>query len=231
MINLTKPKIHVSLLGKQKAIEHLAIRRSIDELIIVHSHKKIELAHQLVDQFTNLGITVEPVQVVSNDFNNILSSILSTLDHRKFDDFLIEFSINSEHCIMTMAACVAAAIMKASVLCTTGIETLQISEVWPSELVNLTYKKREILEYLEKHGFPIAQKELSRHTGIRQSCVSRHVCDLELAGYVRRNRVARVKQVQITELGSAILHHKQIRKRRLWSPYTNRALEGIQTVG
>jgi DNA-binding MarR family transcriptional regulator len=226
-----KPIIHVALLGNQKAIEHLAIRRSIDELIIVYSKKKIELAEKLIEKFSNLGIIVESIGVESNDFNNTLSSILSTLDNRKFDEYQIEFSITSEHCIMTLAACVAAAITKASVLFATGAEILQISEVWPSELVNLTHKKREILEYLENFGCPITQKEISRNTGIRQSGVSRHLRDLELAGYIRRNRVARIKQVQITELGSAILHHKQIRKRRLWSSYANQTSEVIQTVG
>jgi len=228
---MTKPKIHVALLGTQEAIEHLAIRRSIDELLIVYSKDKIELALQLIEQFSNLGIVVEPISVVSNDFNNILSSILSALDHRKFDECHIEFSITSEHCIMTLAACVAAAILKASVICATGTELPRISEVWPSELVNLTHKKREILEYLESFHGPIAQKEISKNTGIRESGISRHLRDMELAGYIGRNRIARIKQVRITELGSAILHHKQIRKRRLWSSYTNRASEGIQTVG
>lgn len=228
---MTKPKIHVALLGKQRTIEHLAIRRSIDELIIVYPKEKLELADNLIEQFSNLGIGVEPVIVVSNDFNNILSSILLALDHRKFDEHQIEFSITSEHCIMTLAACVAAAIVKASVICTTGTELPRISEVWPSELVNLTHKKREILEHLESYSCSITQKEISRNTGIRPSGVSRHLRDLELAGYIRRNRVARIKQVQITELGSAILHHKQLRKRRVWSSYTHQTSEVIQTVG
>ena len=228
---MTKPIVHVAILGKQKTIEHLAIRRSIDELIIVHSKKKIELAENLIEKFSNLGILVKSICVKSNEFNNILSSILSALDDCRFDNFQIEFSIMSEHCIMTLAASVAAAIVKSSVLCATGTELLKISEVWPSELVNLTHKKSEILAYLENYGCPITQKEISKNTGIRQSGVSRHLRDLELAGYITRNRVARIKQVQITELGSAILHHKQIRKRRLWSSYTNRSSEGIQMVG
>ena len=86
---MTKPKIHVALLGKQRTIEHLAIRRSIDELIIVYPKEKLELADNIIEQFSNLGIGVEPVIVVSNDFNNILSSILLALDHRKFDEHQI----------------------------------------------------------------------------------------------------------------------------------------------
>ena len=103
--------------------------------------------------------------------------------------------------------------------------------MWPSELVNLTHKKHEILEYLDNFSSPVTQKEISQNTGIRPSGVSRHLRDLELAGYIRRKRIARKKQVQITELGSATLHHKQLRRRRIWSSYMNRTSEGIQTVG
>jgi len=227
---MLKPKIHVALLGKQKTIEHIAIRRSIDELILVYSREKLNVADNLIKKFSNLGIAVIPVLVVLNDFTSVLSSILKTLDHRKLDDYQIEFSMTSGHCVMTLAACVAAAIVKASVIYATGTESFQISEVWPSELVNLTHKKREILDYLETHSCPVQQKEISRYTGIRQSGVSRHLRDLEMAGYVRRTRKARNKQVQITELGSTILHHKQIRKRRLWNSHTSRAPESIQTV-
>jgi len=228
---MTKQKIHVTILGKQEFLEQLAVRRSIDELIVVYSEKEIELADRVIEHFSSLGIAVEPVSVVSDDFHNILSMILSALDHRKIDAYQIEFSITSEHCLMTIAACVAAAIVRASILCTAETEPFQISEVWPFELVHLTHKKREILDYLENSGCPIAQKEISRSTGIRQSGVSRHVRDLELAGYIERDRVARIKQVQITELGSIILHHKQIRKRRVWDSLTSRASEAIQTVG
>jgi DNA-binding MarR family transcriptional regulator len=159
------------------------------------------------------------------------SLLIEQLNHHKFDDCQIEFSITSEDCVIILAASVAAAITKASILCATEIEPLRISEVWPSELVNLTHKKREILDYLENSSCPVAQKEISRNTGIRQSGISRHLRDLELAGYIERDRVARIKQVQITELGSVILHHKQIRKRRVWDSFTNRASLGIQTVG
>lgn len=228
---MTKSKIHVTLLGNQKTIQHLAVKRRIDRLIMVYPMEKRELADNLVEQFSNLGIPVEPVDVVSSDFNNILSSILAALDYQKFDDHHIEFSITSGHCIMTLAACVAAVVVKASVICATGSELPLLSEVWPSELVNLTHKKHEILEYLDNFSNPVTQKEISRNTGIRPSGVSRHLRDLELAGYIRRNRVARIKQVQITELGSAILHHKQLRRRRIWSSYMNRTSEGIQTVG
>ena len=228
---MTKQKIHVAFLGNQKTLERLAIKRSIDELIIVYSQEKKELAIEAIDYFSNFGITVESVCVTSYDFYNVLSLILSALNNHKFDNHQIEFSITTENYIIILAACVAAAITKASILFATEADPLQISEVWPSELVNLTLKKREILDYLENSGIPVTQKEISRNTGIRQSGISRHLRDLELAGFVERDRIARKKQVQITELGSVILHYKQIRKRRIWDTFASRAVEGVQTVG
>jgi DNA-binding MarR family transcriptional regulator len=227
---MAKHRIHVAFLGNSKFLERLAIRRSIDELIIFYPQEKKELAAKAVEYFSDLGIVIEQVCVMSDDFHSILSSILSTLDRRKFEELQIEFSITSENCAITLAACVAAAITKASILWSDETAPLRISEVWPSELVNLTHKKREVLDYLENCGCPVAQKEISRNTGIRQSGVSRHIRDLELAGYIERDRIARIKQVHITELGSVILHHKQIRKRRVWDSYANRAAEGIRTV-
>jgi DNA-binding MarR family transcriptional regulator len=228
---MTKPKIHVAILGKQETIEHLAIRRSIDELIIVYPYETHEIADELITRFSNHGIPIKPVIVVPNDFSTTLSSILVALNQKEFDECQIEFSITSAHCILTLAACVAAAITKASVICATGTELIDITEVWPSELVNLSLKKREILDYLVRLSTPITQKEISQSTGIRPSGVSRHLRDLEQAGYIRRNRVARKKQVQITDLGSAILHHKQLRKRRIWCSHMYRTSEGIHTVG
>jgi DNA-binding MarR family transcriptional regulator len=228
---MTKPKIHVAILGKQETIEHLAIRRSIDELIIVYPYETHEIADELITRFSNHGIPIKPVIVVPNDFSTTLSSILVALNQKEFDECQIEFSITSAHCILTLAACVAAAITKASVICATGTELIDITEVWPSELVNLSLKKREILDYLVRLSTPITQKEISQSTGIRPSGVSRHLRDLEQAGYIRRNRVARKKQVQITDLGSAILHHKQLRKRRIWCSHMYRTSEGVHMVG
>ena len=228
---MTKPIIHVAILGKQETIERLAIRRRIDKLIIVYPYETHEIADELITRFSNHRIPIEPVTVVPNDFSTTLSSILVALNQKEFDECQIEFSITSGHCIMILAACVAAAITKASIICATGTELIDITEVWPSELVNLSHKKREILDYLERLNTPITQKEISQSTGIRPSGVSRHLRDLEQAGYIRRNRVARIKQVQITDLGSAILHHKQLRKRRIWCSHMYHTSEEVHTVG
>ncbi|MHA2027701.1 MAG: MarR family winged helix-turn-helix transcriptional regulator [Candidatus Thorarchaeota archaeon] len=228
---MAKPKIHVAFLGKLKNIEHIAVRRRIDELILIHTSNQDDDADSLIDKFANLGVKVSPVRVVPNDFTNILSLTLNALDSQKFDQYDIEFSISSKNCTMTLAACICAMIVKASILFVWGNEIFNISEVWPSEIVNLTHQRREILSCLQNYGKPVHQKEMAEETGIRQSGLSRHLRNLELAGYVTRSRIDRYKHVQITELGCAILHHKQIRKRRIWCSYAPHMPKKIQTVG
>lgn len=228
---MAKPKIHIAFFGSTKNIEHLAVRRHIDELIIVHSLEQEETVSKLIDKYSSFGIMTMSVRVTPDDFDNILSSVLNALDSQKLDQYDIEVSVSSNDCIMTLAACICAAVVRASIVYFPNNETYQISELWPSELVNLSYQKREILCYLVSCEKPVRQKEVAEETGIRQSGLSRHFQNLELAGYVTRSRISRCKHVSITELGRAILHHKQIRKRRIWNSYSVQLPERIQTVG
>jgi hypothetical protein len=228
---MVKPKIHIAFFGNERSIEYLAIRRQIDDLIIVHNLKQEEDVTQLIGRYTDTGIVCRSVLVAADDFTNILASALNALDSQRLDQYDIEVSISTDDCIMTMAACICASIVKASVVCIQGNELFNFSEIWPSELVNLSCQKREILCYLDSRKTPVHQKQVSEETGIRQSGISRHLQNLELAGYVSRLRTSRRKQVSITELGRAILHHKQIRKRRFWSSYSLPAAGKIQAVG
>jgi predicted transcriptional regulator len=228
---MTSPKILVALLGTPTNVEQTAIRRRVDEILLVFADEQNEQAEYLLNKFSSLGISIVPVCVVPTNFSNILSSILRALDNQALDNYQVEFVVMPDNCIMTIAASVAAAIVNGSILCPDVNESLHINEIWPSELVNLTFKKREILTYLENYSNPVRQKDISLETGISQSGVSRHTHDLELAGYVVRSRIARKKQVQITELGSTVLHYKQIRKRRVWGSYFAQTSMGLQTAG
>ncbi|MGQ4911502.1 MAG: helix-turn-helix transcriptional regulator [Candidatus Thorarchaeota archaeon] len=228
---MRKPRIHVSILDNEKTIEYIMVRRQIDELMLVHTEEQTELARDLRSRFREVGLRTLLCSVRAGDFNSTLASILRGLDECRFDDCEIEFSIGSVSPLLAMAAGVAAAILEASVISLTDGAELEMTEIWPSEIVNLTSKKREILGYLESKYQVVSQKEISRETGIRQSGVSRHLTDLEKAGYVVRERGAKRKLAQITDLGSAILHHKQIRKRRLWGPYVTSSTHSVQTAG
>ena len=154
---MTNQKIHVAFLGVLENIEHISVRRSVDELILIYTSNQDAAAEFLSSKFVNLGITVSPVRVVLNDFTNILSSTLNAIDSQKFDQCDIEFSISSENCTMILAACICAMIVKASILLVVGNEVFNISEVWPSEIVNLTHQKREILSCLENYDKPVHQ--------------------------------------------------------------------------
>ena len=228
---MTKPKIHIAFFGFERSTEYMTAKRCIDELIIVHNWEQEGIVNKLVDKYSDLGIMTTPVKIASNDFTNVLSSVLNSVDSQKLDEYDIEISVSTGNCIVNLAACIFAAIAKASIVCVQSNTTFNISEIWPSELVNLSLQKREILSYLNHCEKPIHQKEVAEDTGIRQSGLSRHLRNLELAGYITRSRVSHRKHVIITELGRAILHYKQIRKKRVWGSYTQSLTGKVQVVG
>ena len=191
---------------------------------------KDEAKNYFDEKFSKLGMNVNLIHIQSLRFSNILSTILRSLNHHTFDDYDLEFSVSSGTPVLILGTCIAAAIVNASIIYTEGSSPIEISEIWPAKLVNITYKKRQILSFLEQYSDSINQKDISKETGICQSGISRHIRDLEIAGYVTRTRIARKKVVKISELGSIILHQKQIRKRRIWAPFSIETPTGIQTV-
>ena len=228
---MTKPNILVTLLEEQSTVERLLIRRRVDKLFLIFTDEKRNLASSLIERYSILDIQVIPINIQSLTFTSILSSILRDLNQHKLDGYNIEFSISSGNPMLITAICVAAAIVNSSVLYVEKSGDAQISEVWPARLVNISYKKRQILSFLEHTNGPINQKEIARELGINQSGISRHIYDLELAGYVKRTRIAKKKVVEISELGSAIINQKEIRRRRIWAPYMFENSGAIQTGG
>ncbi|MFW9844762.1 MAG: MarR family transcriptional regulator [Candidatus Thorarchaeota archaeon] len=226
-----KPKLLVTMLGKPNAVDRIIIRRRIDRLFLVVTDDELNQAYTLVEKFSSLGIQVSPIHIESTIFTKILSTILKVLDQRTLDDYEVEFGVSTGNTTIVIASCIAAAIVNASVFNFDNNYSIEISELWPSKLVNITHKKRQILSFLENYNDSINQKDISREIGIGQSSISRHIRDLEIAGYVTRTRIARKKVVKISELGSTILHHKQIRKRRIWDTYTFDKPLSIQTAG
>jgi len=227
---MKKPKLLVAMLGKQNTVESVVIRRRIDELHIVFTDDEMNLASSFIEKFSSFGIQVTPVHIRSTKFSNILSTILKALNQQTLDDYDVEFSVSSGNSAIVLASCIAAAIVNASIFSTDANCSIEISEVWPSKLVNITHKKRQILSFLEKYNDSIHQKEISLETGIGQSSISRHIRDLESAGYVTRTRIDRRKVVKISDLGSTLLHHKQIRKRRIWDSYSFENPTSIHTA-
>lgn len=226
---MTKPKLLVAMLGKPNSVECVVIRRRIDKLYLVFTDAEYDSASTLIEKFSSLGIQVTPIHIQNVTFTNILSTTLKSLNQQTLDKYEVEFSVSTGNTLMVLASCIAAAIVNASILSNDDNCSIQISELWPSKLVNITHKKRQILSFLESYNDSINQKEISKETGIGQSSISRHIHDLEMAGYVTRTRIDNMKVVKISELGTTILHQKQIRKRRIWDSYSFEHPESIQT--
>ena len=216
---MNKPKVLIALLGEPSAVERILIRRCIDTLVFIFSDEKQKLASSLIEKYSILGIQVIPIHIQSLNFTSVLSSILRVLNQHHLDECSVEFSISSGNPILIMATCVIAVIINSSILYVGENGRVESSEVWPSKLVNISYKKKQILDFLENYDGPINQKDIAGEIGISQSGISRHIYDLELAGYVTRTRVAKKKVIEISDLGSVIIHQKEIRKRRIWAPY------------
>jgi DNA-binding MarR family transcriptional regulator len=230
---MMRPVVHVAVTNESDgcAIEQVAMRRPITEMMIVYPIDHENYVDVLVERFQSLRIPITSIPVVSYDFSNILSSILRSLNDRRLDDYQIEFNVTTSTGLMAVAACMAATLVNATVICSGKSELSEITEVWPSELVNLSHRKREILEYLATKSEPIYQTDITRCTGVQRSGVSRHLRALENAGYVNRTRRARCKFVKITNLGLTVLYQKQLRKRRIWGQITDHLPQISQVVG
>lgn len=226
---MTKPEILVALLGEPGAVERILVRRRIDELFLVFTDEKHSLAEALIDKYATIGIQIIPIHIQSLNFSNIITTILRVVNQKQKDNHNIEFSISSGNPNLILAMCITAAIVNSSIICTSNDSSVDVSQIWPTKLVNLSYKKKQILNFLERYNGPIKQKEIAGEIGICQSGISRHINDLELAGYVTRIRIAREKVVEISDLGSAIIHQKELRKRRIWAPYTVETPGNIQS--
>ena len=227
---MNKLKTLFTLLGEPSAVERILIRRCIDTLFLIFTDEKRDLASSLIERYSILGIQVIPIHIQTLKFDSILSAILRVLNNQQLDEYDVEFSISSENPILIMAICVIAAIVNSSILYIGESSAIEISEVWPAKLANISHKKKEILNFLEHFSGPINQKDIAAELGISQSGISRHVNDLELAGYITRTRVAKKKIIEISDLGSVIIHQKELRKRRIWAPYMMEANGGIQTA-
>ncbi|NHI82784.1 MAG: ArsR family transcriptional regulator [Candidatus Thorarchaeota archaeon] len=229
---MTQPTIHVAILDEEGGapIERVLMRRSVAELVIIYPMDKQELAAGILERYTALGFPVTSVSVDPYNFYSILTAVLRSLDHHRIDEYQIEFNVALSKGLLAIAACVAAAITNATILCPTADDVFEITEIWPSELMNLHRRKRDILDFLAKQPVPTYQKDITKETGIQRSGVSRHLSDLEKAGYIARIRHSRRKYVKITDLGSAILHYKHLRKRRFWGHVAELAAQPLRTV-
>lgn len=212
-------KVHIAMIGGvwKRGIEHSIIRRAVDQIVLVYGSSVAAEAYDFLVHLQNVGVSVVSVTIDESSFSAVLSAVLSTLNSIPCDDCRVEFNVTCASKTMAMVATVAAAILQGTIVYSEEMRSVDITEVWPMELTNLTRKKMEVLHFLAEQAGPVYQRSIAKELDIPQSGISRYVKDLELAGYLSRETISRRKVVCISDLGSAIMHSKRFRKRRIWA--------------
>ena len=200
----------------ERKSERIAIQRRVDEVIFVYPFKDQESAQTIIKWYKKMGIEILAVPIDPNDFQSALSQILEAIDDYCMDDQIIEFNVACHNTILTIAACFAAMIIRAPIFSLTEGGFSDIVEIQSAEITTLTAQKRMILEQLSYQHDLVNQGDVARDMKLSRSNVSRHIKALSKAGYVERKREGRKKYVRITPLGTTILRHKLLRKRRIW---------------
>ncbi|MGD2073104.1 MAG: ArsR family transcriptional regulator [Candidatus Thorarchaeota archaeon] len=225
--------IHVAIFDGELigSTERITIQRSVDGVILVYPYEKQDSALSIIRWYTKFKMDILPVPVNPRDFQHVLSHILEALDDYCMDNHLIEFNIACQDSILTLAASFAAMIIRAPIYTLTEQEVSQIVEIRPAEITTLTVQKRMILEKLTEQMDTLNQSDIARDMELSRSNISRHINTLEKAGYVKQLRKGREKLVQITNLGTTILRHKLLRKRRIWGSKEFHSAEVCSFVG
>jgi DNA-binding MarR family transcriptional regulator len=93
-----------------------------------------------------------------------------------------------------------------------------IIKVQPVSVAILTEPKKIILQRLEDCGGAVdSQRELGSRADLKASSISKHLNDLEDAGYIIRIDHGRKTRVEITNLGRIVFNLKTFRQENIWS--------------
>jgi DNA-binding MarR family transcriptional regulator len=230
---MTQVTIHVAIFDNQRKgdTERITIQRRVDGVILVYPFEEEKSVFSTLERYKNLGMEILTVPVDPNDFHNILSHILEALDDYCIDSQKIEFSIVCQNPILALAACFASIIVQAPIYSMTDSDLSKIVEINSSKITTLTVQKRRILEIISEHPGSVNQRHITQEIQLSNSNVSRHIKTLAKAGYVKCYREGRQKYIQITTLGSTVLRHKLLRKRRIWGTPNFQPTEVYSSVG
>jgi DNA-binding transcriptional ArsR family regulator len=202
-------------------IARVIVQRRTDELILVCPSSSRDEYNETLEYYLNLGINTKLVDVDNFNFEKILSVFLSVVDDTRLDIFDIEFNIHCKNPAAILAACIASIMTESLLITSNDTNFSNLLSLKPSRLLNMSKNKRIVLEYLDMQYGPVPQMNISRDTSLNRSSVSRHLKDLKQAGYVKRNRIGKEKIAEITPLGQLVVHHKLMRKRKVWDNSTH----------
>jgi CRISPR locus-related DNA-binding protein len=213
-------KLHIATLGlhANERVDYVLMKCGGDKLALVYTEKNSDELKEITARMKRAGIPVIAKRVDPWGYHKILNGILEiVLEHSEYE---IEFNISCGTRVMTSAAQMAALFIDSTVYFVTekdGDVMGEIAQVEPISVSMLTEPKKNILsELVDLGGSVDSQKKLGTRTSLRASSISKHLKELERAGYISRELHNRQKSVEITGLGRTVLQLKRVRKMLLW---------------
>jgi DNA-binding MarR family transcriptional regulator len=212
-------KLHIATLGvhANKRIDYVVTKKGADKIALIYTERNEEEMKEFVDQYRKRSIPVLSKKVEPWNYRDILAEILEVAAaHREFE---IEYNISCGTRVMTAAAHQAALFTDSKIYFVLGDydEPLgEIVEVLPLSVTTLTHPKRAILEKIDGYGGKIdSQKQLGTRTSLKVSSISKHLREMEDAGYITRTRNGHRNKVEHTKLGKIMLKIKEYHKGKL----------------
>ncbi len=219
MVDLMK-RLHIATLGlyRNMLVEHVIARRGADKIAIVYTEKNEDDLEVMVKKLKSNKVPVITRKVLPWDYHDVLSTILEIVTNH--EDYAIEYGISCGTRVMTTAAYLAALFTDSPVYFVKNPyadEIEGIIEVQPVSVALLTKPKKRILNGLESQGGSVnSQRDLGSRVELGASSISKHVTDLDAAGYISRSQNGQKRPIEITNLGRIVLNLKTFRKDNVW---------------
>jgi len=216
-----RKRLHIATLGLHQNIlvEYVITRRGADKVAIIYTDENKEYLRGLEKRLGEKQVPVISSKVQPWEYYEVLSEILEIV--AKHEDYNIEYNGSCGTRIMTSALYLAALFTDSPVYFVKdpGAELKgDIIKVQPVSVALLTEPKKLILQKLEECGGSVdTQRELGSRADLKASSISKHLNDLEDAGYIIRRDYGTKTRVEITNLGRIVFNLKTFRQGNIWS--------------
>jgi predicted transcriptional regulator len=216
-----RKRLHIATLGLHQNIlvEYVITRRGADKVAIIYTDENKEYLRGLEKRLGEKQVPVISSKVQPWEYYEVLSEILEIV--AEHEDYNIEYNGSCGTRIMTSALYLAALFTDSPVYFVKdpGAELKgDIIKVQPVSVALLTEPKKLILQKLEECGGSVdTQRELGSRADLKASSISKHLNDLEDAGYIIRRDYGTKTRVEITNLGRIVFNLKTFRQGNIWS--------------
>ncbi len=214
-------KLHVATLGlhaNQRVIRSI-MERGAQKVVLLFTDKNESELPRLLSLFEQSGIPVEKIKTKPWNYDAVLKDILEVVSHHPNAE--IEFNGSCGTRIMTAAVYMAAILTQSPVLIVAEDEAGEpkgdLLTISPGQTMKLTPPKMRIIEKLLDEGGSVeTQSDLGSRRSLKSGSITKHLQELERAGYIRRKKSGRAKRVTLTDLGRAMFDAKKVRRQRIW---------------